>query len=127
MLLQIVVAAGNADENACTGSPASAPNAITVGAMDYVYRRAEFSNWGSCVDVFAPGVGIESDWLGGQSHMLDGTSMATPHVAGIVASYLSTGVAAGNIPTTLINKSSKGIVADPKGSPARVANNGFWL
>lgn len=59
--------------------------------------------------------------------MLDGTSMATPHVAGIVSSYLSSGIAAANVPTALVNKSFKGIVADPKGAPARVANNGYWL
>lgn len=77
--------------------------------------------------MFAPGVNIESDWLNGQSRVLDGTSMATPHVAGIIASYLSSGVAAANIQTTLVNKSFKNIVTDPKGSPARVANNGYWL
>ena len=61
----VVVAAGNDDDDACNYSPARAPSAITVGATDDTDTRAWFSNWGSCVDVFAPGVGVLSAWNSG--------------------------------------------------------------
>ena len=85
-----VLAAGNSDANACYYSPASTANAITVGATDNTDTRASFSNWGTCVDIFAPGVGIKSAWYTGPSdtNTIDGTSMASPHVAGVVALYL---------------------------------------
>lgn len=86
-----VIAAGNSNVDACGTSPAGAPDAITVGASEITDARASYSNWGDCVDVFAPGSNIISD------SNLDptvgvsksGTSMATPHVSGLVALYLS--------------------------------------
>jgi aqualysin 1 len=85
-----VVAAGNDNEDACNSSPARAPNTITVGATSSSDARAFFSNWGSCVNVFAPGQRITSTWFTSDSatNVLDGTSMATPHVAGVAALYL---------------------------------------
>ncbi|SEU13996.1 Serine protease, subtilisin family [Stigmatella erecta] len=89
-----VIAAGNSYIDACYPSPARVPEAITVGASDSTDSTASFSNWGPCLDVFAPGVAITSAYLGGGSATLDGTSMAAPHVAGVAALYLESNRAA---------------------------------
>lgn len=85
-----VVAAGNDSVDACTESPARAPQAITVGATDYFDSLTYYSNYGTCVDMFAPGDEIESAWYTGDtdSEVLSGTSMATPHVTGAAALFL---------------------------------------
>jgi len=83
----VVVAAGNSNKNACNYSPSSATKAITVGATDTADKRASFSNYGSCLDIFAPGVAIKSAYKDSDTATAtwSGTSMASPHVAGICA------------------------------------------
>ncbi|MFM8563254.1 MAG: S8 family serine peptidase [Acidimicrobiia bacterium] len=87
----VVVAAGNENADACRRSPASAATAITVGATTSSDTRASYSNIGPCLDLFAPGSSIVSAWIGGSqsTNTLSGTSMASPHVAGAVAAFLS--------------------------------------
>lgn len=81
-------AAGNETADACDSSPASAPNGITVGAIDATLNIAWYSNYGSCVTLFAPGSDITSTWIGSSTNTISGTSMAAPHVAGLAARLL---------------------------------------
>lgn len=82
------IAAGNEASNACNFSPGSAKHSLTIGAIDNNTIVAPFSNTGSCVDLYAPGVDIRSAWPGHQYKTISGTSMATPHASGIMAIYL---------------------------------------
>ena len=83
------VAAGNSAVDACGSSPASAPKALTVGALSNNLSASSFSNFGSCVDIYAPGSGITSLWLGAGTATISGTSMASPHAAGVAALYIA--------------------------------------
>jgi len=88
--ITFAVAAGNSAANACNSSPARTPAAITVGATTSTDARASYSNVGTCLDIFAPGSAITSDWFSTASatNTISGTSMASPHVAGAAALVL---------------------------------------
>ncbi|MEO6292439.1 MAG: S8 family peptidase [Burkholderiaceae bacterium] len=92
----VVVAAGNSNADACNYSPARAPSAITVGAITSTDTRASYSNWGTCLDLFAPGSGITSAWNTDDyaTNTISGTSMASPHVTGVAALALAANMAA---------------------------------
>ncbi|VAX44432.1 Extracellular serine proteinase precursor [Acinetobacter calcoaceticus] len=120
----MVVAAGNSNTDACNSSPARVSKAITVAATDNTDTRANYSNYGSCVDIFAPGSQINSAWIGSNTatKVLNGTSMATPHVAGVVAEMLQSAPTATpqTISTNLVNQASSNVVKNPSGSPNRL-------
>ena len=108
------VAAGNDTADACAGSPSGVSEAITVGATDSTDARASFSNFGSCVDWFAPGVNITSSWwlTDTSTNTISGTSMATPHTAGVAALYLQGNPAATpqQVRDALFNLTTRNIV-----------------
>lgn len=89
--IHFAVAAGNDNANACDYSPAAAEKAVTVGASTLADERAYFSNYGKCNDIFAPGLNIQSTWIGSNYavNTISGTSMASPHIAGLLAYFLS--------------------------------------
>jgi subtilisin family serine protease len=125
------VAAGNDDKNACDYSPAATPDAITVGATDAGDVRASFSNYGSCVDIFAPGVRITSDSYKSDTatQSMSGTSMAAPHVAGAAALVLGAnpGWSPAQVRAALVDRATSNIVGSPgSGSPNKLLYTG-WL
>jgi subtilisin family serine protease len=126
----VVVAGGNNGALACNTSPARAARAITVGATQSNDFRPAWSNYGTCLDIFAPGVGIKSAWIGSNtaSNTISGTSMASPHVAGAAALYLSAFPAAtpATVTTALLANATVGVVGNAGvGSPNRLLYTGF--
>lgn len=120
----VSAAAGNDNRNACDYSPAGAPTAFTVAASDNNDRKASFSNYGPCVDAYAPGAAITSDWIGSPSSIntISGTSMAAPHVAGVAALYLSEHVSTPASTTTWIldNATTGALSNNPADTPNRL-------
>ncbi len=117
------VAAGN-ESTTATGSPARVAEAITVGATTSTDARASYSNYGSNLDIFAPGSSITSTWNTGDSatNTISGTSMATPHVAGAAALYLADNPSAtpSQVASALTADSVSGVVTNP-GTGSRTA------
>jgi subtilisin family serine protease len=123
------LAAGNETANACTGSPSRVPEGITVGATTSTDARASYSNYGTCLDIFAPGSSITSSWNTSDSatNTISGTSMATPHVVGAAALYLAANPSAtpAQVRDALVNNATTGVVTSPgTGSPNRLLYTG---
>lgn len=120
----VVVAAGNENQNACNVSPARASGTITVGSSTSGDARSSFSNYGSCVDLFAPGSSITSAWYTSDTatNTISGTSMASPHVAGAAALYLSGngGASPSTVRSAIINGSTANVLSGVNGSPNRL-------
>jgi subtilisin family serine protease len=119
----VAVAAGNDNVDACTASPASATGVFTTASSMKTDAKSSFSNWGSCVEGYAPGSAIVSAFLAGTTSSLSGTSMASPHVAGVAVLYKS---ANGDQPSAAVsdwiitNATVGAITGNPAGTPNRL-------
>jgi subtilisin family serine protease len=127
----VAVAAGNSNTNACTQSPARAAAAITVGSTTWSHARSSFSNYGTCLDLFAPGSSILSAWYTSNTATatLSGTSMTSPHVAGVAALYKQANPSAS--PTTIRNaivnnSTTNRLTSIGSGSPNRLLYSLFF-
>jgi len=127
----IAVAAGNSNANACNSSPSRAVNAITTGSTTSTDACSSFSNFGTCLDLFAPGSSILSAWYTSNTATatLSGTSMASPHVAGVAALYKQANPSASSttIRNAIVNNATTGVVTNAgTGSPNRLLYSLFF-
>ena len=123
------LAAGNSNANACNSSPSRVTEALVVGASTRTDARASFSNYGTCLDLFAPGQDITSAWNTSNTatNTISGTSMAAPHVAGAAALYLATNTTASPaaVQSAIITASTPNVIGNPgTGSPNRLLYTG---
>jgi cerevisin len=136
--LHFAVAAGNDNADACDYSPASAEKAVTVGASTLSDDRAYFSNYGKCTDIFAPGLNIQSTYIGSKYavNTLSGTSMASPHICGLLAYFLSLqpkstsgyavdAITPAKLKKNMVNAASQDVLSGiPSDTPNLLAYNG---
>ena len=123
----VTVAAGNDGGDACQSTPAAASRVLAVAASDRRDRRTPWSDTGSCVDLFAPGAAIPSDWLGGGTRVESGTSMAAPFVAGAAALYLAkhpTDASATVVAWLEAHATAGRLAGVPRGTPNRLVHTG---
>ncbi len=122
-----VVAAGNSNSDACVGSPNRVVDALTVASSTSSDARSSFSNWGSCIDLFAPGSSITSTWSDGGTNTISGTSMAAPHVAGVAALYLQDNPSANPaaVNAAVVGNTVSGKISDVAGSPNLLLQSDF--
>ncbi|KAJ4256100.1 hypothetical protein ACHAPJ_007441 [Fusarium lateritium] len=123
--LFLAVAAGNEGTDASKSSPASEASACTVGATTRNDTLAYYSNFGEIVDVLAPGTDILSTWPGGKTNTISGTSMASPHVAGLGAYFLGLGEKAEGLCDYIVSAALDGVISSvPSGTVNKLINNG---
>ncbi|KAG0099274.1 hypothetical protein BGZ93_008313, partial [Podila epicladia] len=128
--IPLIVAAGNSPGvSSCDQSPAGAPNTYTVGSSDSADRVSSFSSYGGCIEIYGPGTGITSAWIGSNTAVrtISGTSMASPHVAGVAAlylSYLSIPTAQGLFDQLTNTATLNKLTGNLNGAPNRLVFNG---
>jgi subtilisin family serine protease len=124
------VAAGNGNifgipQDAANYSPASEPSVCTVGATDSSDRVASFSNYGALVDIYAPGVSVLSTWIGSTTRSISGTSMASPHIAGLAAYLLGLGQSVDGLCEYIRDTALEGVISGVRaGTDNLLAQNG---
>lgn len=127
--MSVVVSSGNSDIDACGASPALVEEAITAGCIDENDRRAGFSNWGTCVDIFAPGIAIRSAFKDDDADYatLSGTSMSAPHVVGVITYLMAREpglTSPERVKDRILELSTPDKVVDPMWTPNNLLFNG---